>query len=115
MTNNKSRISLLYLIIMCISARIAPHMLSLKDEYLCFLNFLINHLGNSPADYWSSESKKELIPVPLCAVQFLAKRYKPLKKEFLDIYHISDLAISNTLPSNTLLEAVLLDKFLESL
>ena len=41
-TNNENRISLLYLLINCISLRSASQMLSLKDEYtLCFFNFLI--------------------------------------------------------------------------
>ena len=45
---------------------------------------------------WFSKSKIELIPGPFCAVDFLTKDYKPLKKDFLDIYHIWDLGAGMT-------------------
>ena len=51
----------------CISARLAPHILSLKDEYTShFLNFLVNALTNSlvkPEGQYFLGSELELMPV----------------------------------------------------
>ena len=50
-THNKKRISLLNLLINCISARSAPQMLPIKGECTFhFLNFLIIGLCNSSAN-----------------------------------------------------------------
>ena len=50
-TNNKTRILLLYLLTNCIAARSAAHMLSARDEYtLWFWNFLMIGFCNSLAN-----------------------------------------------------------------
>ena len=56
MAHNKNQNLLLYLRINCISARSAPELLSLKNEYtLRFLNFVILGLCNTPANCWSDK------------------------------------------------------------
>ena len=51
MGHNKNRNPLFYLLISCISARSAPQVLSLKDEYTFrFSNFLVIGLCNSSAN-----------------------------------------------------------------
>ena len=52
-THNKKRISLLNMLINCISVRSAPQILSIIDEYtfLFFFNFLITGLHNSSVNY----------------------------------------------------------------
>ena len=61
-THSKNLTPLLYLLINYMSARLAPQMLSRKDEHvLCLLNFLVMGLRNSLANCISSE----IIPVPV--------------------------------------------------
>ena len=53
MTHNKNLIPLLYLLINCVSAKSAPQMFSVKEEYnQRFLNFLIIGLCNSSGNCW---------------------------------------------------------------
>ena len=52
-THNKKQNPLFYLLINCLSTRLAPQLLSLKDDYtLHFLNFIITGICNFPANCW---------------------------------------------------------------
>ena len=88
-TYNKNINPLSNLLIKCISARLAPQMLSIKVgcTFLFFsCKFLIIGLCNS-----SANSLLQIISflIPLPEV-FLSKIYKPLKQDLFDIHHILD-------------------------
>ena len=77
-TYNKKQNPFLHLFITSISARSAPQMLSLKDEYnFGFSYFLIIGLCDSSINccfYINSETTSELILVPWCVLEdFLSK------------------------------------------
>ena len=64
MTHNNNPISLLYLLIDCISGGSAPRALSLKEEYtLRFLKFLIIGLNNYFVNCFLSLTTSELMPL----------------------------------------------------
>ena len=88
-THNKNLNLLLNLLINCISAKSAPHILSRKGECtFLLLIFLINGLCNSSAN---SLLEIFLFLIPLPEVFFTKKIYKPLKQVHVEIHHIFDV------------------------
>ena len=94
--HNKKWIPLLDFLINCISSRLAPQILSIKDDYtFIFFNFLIIGLYTSSANslfeiFWF------LIPLPAnvfaraAEVFFVKKMYKSFKQVRVDIHLISN-------------------------
>ena len=93
----KKRIPLLNVLNNCISAKLAPKILSIKDECtFCFLNFVIIDLRNSLANCLFSETTSELIPVLLFVF------YKSIyKRSSLENYTSNNTRQHDTTQDNT--------------